>query len=88
MRFVILGLLALASSGCNDDACVAACKRVAQCKENKNLGSEPLPGERAPPADRRCMDRCKTKPQAWKQCESKQRTCRDLRGCLGANFDD
>lgn len=73
---------------CNDGECTAACKRVAQCKEDKNKSSERVLGERAPPPDERCMDRCRNERAKWDACEGNRVSCSELRGCLGPNFDD
>lgn len=86
-RLLVLSSV-LVLAGCNDGECTAACKRVAQCKEDKNKSSERVLGERAPPPDERCMDRCRNKRAEWDKCEGNRRSCSELRGCLGSGFDD
>ncbi|MBW2456865.1 MAG: hypothetical protein JRI68_20285 [Deltaproteobacteria bacterium] len=75
--------VSLGLGGCEErGACREICVRVARCKAEARVG-EPLLGERAPAPDKRCMKRCETKAKNFDICEAKQRTCKDLKHCLG-----
>jgi Cys-rich protein (TIGR04453 family) len=66
----------------NEDPCRTICVRVARCRLEARQG-DPIPGEKEPAPDARCMKRCKTKAKNFDICEAKQRTCRELKRCLG-----
>ena len=85
MRWLMV--LSVFALGCQDDRCTKICKRVAACKEDSQKSSERVLGEKQPPPNRRCMDRCKNKPDEFATCEEIRRTCDELRGCMGADFD-
>ena len=74
--------------GCDDDYCTKVCKRVAFCKEEATKSPERVLGEREPPANKRCLERCRADNDKFDNCEAVQRTCPALRDCLGSNFDN
>lgn len=86
-RILLLPIL-LALAGCPDDYCTKVCKRVAYCKEESTKSPERVLGEKEPPANRRCMERCRSESEAFENCEARKRTCSDLTDCLGDNFDN
>ena len=68
--------------GCEERSdCERACRRVALCKQREIEGERI--GEKAPPADEPCMQKCKSHPEEFAACEAKKRTCPELRGCHG-----
>ena len=84
---ILLGSSILASlapiSGCNEDSeCQTACLRVARCRLEARQG-EPMLGEKALPADERCMKRCQNDRDAFDKCELVKRSCEALRSCYG-----
>jgi Cys-rich protein (TIGR04453 family) len=74
--------------GCEDGYCTKVCKRVAFCKEEASKSPERVLGEREPPANPACMERCKAEGEQFATCEETKRTCSKLRDCLGADFGD
>ncbi|RLB47572.1 MAG: hypothetical protein DRI90_26190 [Deltaproteobacteria bacterium] len=79
----LLVVSALLLPSCNgEDSCRKTCIRVARCRMEARQG-EPIPGERGPAPDARCMKRCETKAKNFDICEAKQRTCPELKRCLG-----
>lgn len=83
---VIASLAVLA--GCPDDDCEKTCKRVAFCKEEASKSPEQVLGEKAPPPNKRCMERCRSDSEAFQNCEAQRRTCAALTDCLGSSFDN
>jgi len=80
---VLIAVLLLAVVACNKpDPCAAACRRVAACAQEARDGA-PLPGEKMPPPDARCLKRCREQPAVWASCEQKMKNCADLRACFG-----
>jgi Cys-rich protein (TIGR04453 family) len=82
----LAGLLvvAVAMAGCEAQSeCKKPCERVAACKDSANRG-KPILGDKAPPPDPQCLDKCRDHPEDFAACEGRSRTCEDLRNCRGA----
>lgn len=83
---VLAGLLVVtaALAGCEEkSACRKPCSRVAACKDSSNRG-KPILGDKAPPPDPQCLEKCRDYPDDFAACEGRSRTCDDLRMCRGA----
>ncbi len=84
----LAALIVLATiSACDSDPCAKVCKRVAFCKEESQKSAETVLGEREPPANRHCMERCRSHGDNFATCEASERTCSALRDCLGSSFE-
>lgn len=88
VRWLCVLFVVLMLTGCDDDYCTTVCKRVAFCKEEAQKSPERVLGEKEPPANRRCMERCRSEADQFKTCEATKRTCSKLRDCLGPDFDN
>jgi Cys-rich protein (TIGR04453 family) len=88
LKVLLFVLVAATLVGCEDSYCTKVCKRVAFCKEEASKSSERVLGEREPPANRACMERCRGEGDHFAACEETKRTCAKLRDCLGADFGD
>ena len=83
LRYLVLLALWTLAAGCKEESeCEAACLRVARCRLEARQG-EPMLGEKAPPADARCMKRCQDDHDAFASCELVKRSCESLRSCYG-----
>jgi len=82
----VAGLLVVAAAlaGCEEkSACKKPCARVAACKDTVNRGA-PILGDKAPPPDPQCLERCRDYPEEFAACEGRSRTCEDMRNCRGS----
>jgi Cys-rich protein (TIGR04453 family) len=81
-RWLGLGLVLGAASCSTQTECDKVCRRVARCRTEARVGKK-IPGEKDPPADAKCMKRCRDQPEEWQVCEKAKRTCEGLRACFG-----